>query len=651
MATRKQILDNNNNEILPITDTDAVRNPQSIGGTLESRISNIEKAIEDSDLLVEQNSLTDQQRNTALANVSNQTTNSTTGKMGYKVLDGSKSFASQVTAENTIYEIRDVFDLGGTQETPVSVTLPANCTLKFNGGLIKNGNLNLDNTIIDGDARFDTSFSGTLKNQAFNVMWIDKSDWGDKVNVAQQYFDNLFSPAVEVSFNTPVSINNITNGNIDFKTDLTYNGEVTNLNAGITFNNISYCNININNIACKRSNIDFNTNRTSNFIGVKFINSTFNNIRFSTISNFNEGIRFCGTSGSSCSRNYLGFNSIYSCNIGIRIYQDTGGWSNGIKMLYGSIRTFSSDTFTQKYAIVIAGPGFDSNSYLPTPPQDSYNASSDISIENIGLSNYAYPIYVAGTVSGITITGCREEGVTGLFYGHNGSIIVGLNYIPCYNNVLEGSYTNNMSYMTVYNPASLKLHEINIGEEKTKIYDKTRWIDNDCVLFASSGQIHLATSSTSCYIGAIFDPSIIGFIESTKPSSSFCVALLDSSFNNITDTVYDNNPLEVTGFTYKESPKLFRSGSVNGILSLSPLLKKNCNYVFIGKQIANIDSNETIRVYINATKKINHITKHGDTASRPTNGLPVIDSYFDETLGKPIWYNGTNWIDAAGATV
>ena len=48
MATRKQILDNENNEILPITDTEAVRNPKSIGGTLESRISNIEKAIEDS---------------------------------------------------------------------------------------------------------------------------------------------------------------------------------------------------------------------------------------------------------------------------------------------------------------------------------------------------------------------------------------------------------------------------------------------------------------------------------------------------------------------------------------------------------------------------------------------------------------------------
>ena len=155
MATRKQILDNDNNEILPITDTDAVRNPQSIGGTLESRLQNIEEdiennqeSIENNNLLVEQSSLTDQQRNTALANVSNQTANSTTGKMGYKVLDSTKTFAEQVTAENTIYEIRDVFDLNGG-----SVTIPGGCILKFNGGLLSNGILLGNITRIEADRK------------------------------------------------------------------------------------------------------------------------------------------------------------------------------------------------------------------------------------------------------------------------------------------------------------------------------------------------------------------------------------------------------------------------------------------------------------------------------------------------------------------
>ena len=120
-------------------------------------------------------SATDIQRNKALANVSNQTANSTTGKMGYKVLDPTKTFASQVTAENTIYEIRDVFDLGGTQETPVSVTLPEGCTLKFNGGKLKNCILSGDKTFIDSNSVTtileSVSLIGTYTNQQFDVRY------------------------------------------------------------------------------------------------------------------------------------------------------------------------------------------------------------------------------------------------------------------------------------------------------------------------------------------------------------------------------------------------------------------------------------------------------------------------------------------------
>ena len=41
----------------------------------------------------------------------------------------------------------------------------------------------------------------------------------------------------------------------------------------------------------------------------------------------------------------------------------------------------------------------------------------------------------------------------------------------------------------------------------------------------------------------------------------------------------------------------------------------------------------------------------GVTASRPTKLLFVGRRYFDTTLGKPVWYDGTNWVDATGASV
>lgn len=41
----------------------------------------------------------------------------------------------------------------------------------------------------------------------------------------------------------------------------------------------------------------------------------------------------------------------------------------------------------------------------------------------------------------------------------------------------------------------------------------------------------------------------------------------------------------------------------------------------------------------------------GTTANRPTQGLWTGRTYFDTTLGIPIWYDGAGWIDATGASV
>lgn len=41
----------------------------------------------------------------------------------------------------------------------------------------------------------------------------------------------------------------------------------------------------------------------------------------------------------------------------------------------------------------------------------------------------------------------------------------------------------------------------------------------------------------------------------------------------------------------------------------------------------------------------------GTTAARPTALIYTGYPYFDTTLGKPIWYNGTGWVDATGASV
>ncbi|MEP2059161.1 MAG: hypothetical protein ABJJ05_15220 [Maribacter litoralis] len=41
----------------------------------------------------------------------------------------------------------------------------------------------------------------------------------------------------------------------------------------------------------------------------------------------------------------------------------------------------------------------------------------------------------------------------------------------------------------------------------------------------------------------------------------------------------------------------------------------------------------------------------GTTAERPATGIIAGSQFFDTSIGKPIWYSGSNWVDALGATV
>ncbi len=71
--------------------------------------------------------------------------------------------------------------------------------------------------------------------------------------------------------------------------------------------------------------------------------------------------------------------------------------------------------------------------------------------------------------------------------------------------------------------------------------------------------------------------------------------------------------------------------------------------------------NAQLRVYFNTLDSANVQTQQainilstpsaGTTALRPTTGLQVGQFYFDTSLGIPIWWNGTNWVNATGTVV
>lgn len=43
-----------------------------------------------------------------------------------------------------------------------------------------------------------------------------------------------------------------------------------------------------------------------------------------------------------------------------------------------------------------------------------------------------------------------------------------------------------------------------------------------------------------------------------------------------------------------------------------------------------------------------YVTLHGTSANRPTASV-LGQSYFDTTLGKPVWWDGTRFVDATGS--
>lgn len=124
------------------------------------------------DFLTEPDDLTLQTvGNTQILKFANRAYNSTTPNgLGFKILRNDLTFAQQLTDANTIYEIRYDFDLQtGT------VNVPENCILRFNGGSVKNGGLNLsDNVTFEAGyvKIFDgIVFTGKTNNQYFFIDW------------------------------------------------------------------------------------------------------------------------------------------------------------------------------------------------------------------------------------------------------------------------------------------------------------------------------------------------------------------------------------------------------------------------------------------------------------------------------------------------
>jgi hypothetical protein len=94
-------------------------------------------------------------------------------------------------------------------------------------------------------------------------------------------------------------------------------------------------------------------------------------------------------------------------------------------------------------------------------------------------------------------------------------------------------------------------------------------------------------------------------------------------------------PIRVSGATIR-----YTSSPFSGVFSVEQarFLEeefRQIEHAFLG--VANDTFNYKSKVDIGAT---------ADRPSSPYTG----QTYFDTTISKPIWYDGTNWVDATGTT-
>lgn len=145
--------------------------------------------------------------------------------MGYKILRQGVSFASQMTDTNTIYEVRNNFDLNSG-----TLTVPAGSIIRFNGGKISNGTITGQKTMIDAgnvqvfdNVTFSGSFTGSL-----NAYWVGaktNDNTFDNSPIIQSWLNSYYAaflelvfPEGEYYFSSPVTMsadhrNLILNGN------------------------------------------------------------------------------------------------------------------------------------------------------------------------------------------------------------------------------------------------------------------------------------------------------------------------------------------------------------------------------------------------------------------------------------------------------
>lgn len=575
--------------------------------------------------------------------------------LGYVILRTGNTIAQQMTQTNTIYEIRNIFDLSGG-----NLNVPDGSILKFNGGKIKNGNITFVNTTIDAPSTEivfeNVEISGSLIGSNRYAHWFEYSTTGhDDWNLINTLFTqpgNVYLDSktynVDKLLHASQSIFLCDDLNIYGCNGCAFNANYTGADSyDPLFNITGKSNITIKNIAinCVIGKtvppVVGGTSYSSSGLYAFMLNNYCSNLRFSNIQFNNAG---CGIKSSRYS-DYTGMmyfenitidNCYFLCDMPI---QGTG-YAN---VIIRNCKILSRGTNPGNHAI-----------YMLPIKDAEYTKKSSIYFENC----YLYSPEPDGQVVQIFTDGDSALTESTKTYFNDCEIV----------STSKAIITSSASATIIMNNCVLK---------STKEAD-----------INPTGNIKAYNCNFySCTFYRNFEAYKCNFVTSTLIIGHPTQGKLDSPimldgcnikvsgyliFNNLDGyvPVIRNCNIEVMG----DGVISQRQSQIEPVEFVNCKIKVNQRLAYCPKKVTEniisfincaLTSNLAIVAFDTGSQNIKlnivNCSFNGDTinipttprnsgisSKRPTYGLSVGQVFFDETLGMPIWYTGTKWVKATG---
>ena len=599
--------------------------------------------------------------------------------MGYKILRKDLTFAEQVTDTNTIYEIRYDFNLGGN-----TITLPSNTFLKFNGGKITNGKINLNSCQIDG-VGISCEIGGAGKYKyPLSYYLPDVSNSTLNRKVLQSLLDSecpILIDIPDIEFDDYLSVKTYcTIESLGYKAaKLRFpnsRGLVWDGVGGSVGNNI----IGIW-IVSNSHSIDFCNNNNGNYPDNVY-QSIFSDLRLESAqgNSITSGLSGKGKSGDSLvfdctfkdirvyAPNGSGFVGFMSNTMlfercaclggGIAMFENCCGKFESVNGTWNGTPTFFKGTYDGTYAIALTAEF--SNCNIESYTGVLFDCESQYIYTTLLIHNCVFYVTQSGTINYFPFN-----------IGYLRGLLFQLNVVYI-NGTFDSSYT--LWRIGTKGDSAPVISDVIISATDRNDYK----IDYPPVSTIFRGTFALSTH----YQKDIFQNDLYRRVEHLFVKESLPV-LVDKTINAsgalaldgatlFYNLKTDNDVEQVINLDYvtyeTQYGNSIKKGGIkflvlNGTTNTTFQFRHNLGYArrFLcstGENISIAPGEIVECVFYDegrcsvapCGKTYNDMNKAGVTADRPATPYPGYQ-FFDKTLMKPIWYTGSGWIDATGATV